>query len=372
MRILFFIGSLRAGGKERRLVELLSYLNKQKRYKILVLTAYEGIAYNKFNELDVGHICLNKNLKKREFKIFPKLYKICTRFRPEVIHTWGRMPTFYMGIISKILKVPLINNQITDSPSVLKRSFFERIIDVINFKLSTINLANSYAGLKAYKLYNKPKSKVIYNGVDFNRFINLTDINIVKKEYNIITPYCIIMVATYSPYKDYKRFIKLANYVTNLRNDISFISVGDNEMFPDIFFQLREFSNDNNRILLYGYTPHVESLINACDIGVLFSVNGEGISNSILEYMALGKPVIVDECGGTTEFVKEGYNGYFTSNKSIEDISNIIIELLNNRQKRIELGENARKTVKTIFSLERMGKDYENLYSIVIKRKSIF
>ena len=57
-------------------------------------------------------------------------------------------------------------------------------------------------------------------------------------------------------------------------------------------------------------TSNVESIVNTFTIGVLnsASIHGEGISNSITEYMALGKPVIATDCGGNRELVEDGEN----------------------------------------------------------------
>ena len=53
MKILFFIGSLRSGGKERRLVELLSYLKNKGGYEMKLVLNYNDIAYQKFNTLGI-------------------------------------------------------------------------------------------------------------------------------------------------------------------------------------------------------------------------------------------------------------------------------------------------------------------------------
>jgi glycosyltransferase involved in cell wall biosynthesis len=133
---------------------------------------------------------------------------------------------------------------------------------------------------------------------------------------------------------------------------------------PDFDRQVK-LAKGNNQILFPGRISEVEALVNACDIGVLFSnisIHGEGISNSIIEYMALGKPVIVDDCGGTNEFVIEEENGFFTTNRTIEDVGNLIIDLFRNPQKRKEIGNKAKDTVMSMFTLERMGVEFERLY----------
>jgi len=120
-------------------------------------------------------------------------------------------------------------------------------------------------------------------------------------------------------------------------------------------------------IIITGIISEVEAVVNACDIGVLFSPNGEGISNAILEYMALEKPVIANNSGGTKEIIKDGENGILITNESDFQISKIIIELIDNVELRDKLGKSGRKLIEKCFTLERMGIDYVNLYSKVLE-----
>lgn len=367
MKILYFIGSLHAGGKERRLVELISYLKGRENYEMMVVTAFEGIAYPRFQELNVKYICLHKIPKSMSLKIYAKLWRLCRDFKPDIIHTWGRMQTFYMLPVARFNGIPLINSQITDA-NVPTGEWKSRLMNYFNFQFSSVVLANSYAGLRAYGMEVSNKSRVIYNGLNLNRFVDLSDVSGIKSKYGIRTTYTVIMVASYSANKDYRRFSRVAEYVTGKRTDITFIGVGaisDTSLYEE----LKTFATENDRIIFYGQTDEVENLVNACDIGVLFSAHGEGISNSILEYMALGKAVIVDVSGGTPEFVEEGQNGFFTLGKSIQEIGDLIIHLIEHPEERERVGTNARETIRSKFVLDRMGFEFERLYREVMSKK---
>lgn len=375
MKILFFIGSLRSGGKERRLVELLTYLSDKKEYELLVLMAYNEIAYPQFKNLGINYIILDKKPQSIDIKLFVKVHTIVNQFKPDLIHTWGDMQTFYMLPTTILKKIPIFNGQITDAaPNVKDRGIFSTFINFLNFKFSSVILANSYAGLKAYSVEKSTKTKVIYNGMNLNRFTSLSDKNEIKSKYNICTKYSVIMTASFSPLKDYERFCQVAEYVTHKMNDITFIGVGAIYKNDPSYEKACKYAHNNPFILFPGRVSEVESLINACDIGVLFSNvlhHGEGISNSIIEYMALGKPVIVDDCGGTKEFVNDEENGYKITHLSIEEIGDKIIALIHNPEKREAMGNNGKKTVLTLFTLEKMGNEFEKLYKETISLKKI-
>ena len=86
-----------------------------------------------------------------------------------------------------------------------------------------------------------------------------------------------------------------------------------------------ELSSQDDRIHFKGRINDVEALVNVCTIGVLFSVDGEGFSNAIMEYTALGKPVIANNAGGTKELVRHNENGYLFIKQSEEEIVSLII-----------------------------------------------
>jgi glycosyltransferase involved in cell wall biosynthesis len=230
-------------------------------------------------------------------------------------------------------------------------------------------LANSYAGLA---VYNPPKIKsmVIYNGLNFDRFQKLIPPNIMRKDFDLKNKFTIVMVATYSKNKDYIKFFKVGIALNKLRSDFTFIGVGFYKGdFPDLFNQAIELTKNSPNLRPIPGTFDVESLVNVCDIGILFSntkVHGEGISNSIIEYMALGKPIIANDAGGTKEVVRNEENGYLIKDESPEQIAELINQLLDNPDKILEMGLNSKNRVMTEFTLPRMGEEFEKVYSSVL------
>jgi glycosyltransferase involved in cell wall biosynthesis len=363
MRIIFFIGTLSAGGKERRLIELLGYLKTHTNYNLMLVVRRDQIDFPAFNRLNIPYKILTKNYKKGDKTLQFRFYKICREFKPDIVHTWGSMPAFVSLLAIILLRIPHINSQITDAPPNFKKWSVQNIINKINFKYSTIILANSCAGLKAYRVDSLKKSGVIYNGVNLNRFQNLLSVDKIKEQFKICTPYSVIMVASFIKYKDWALYINVVKKLVSLRTDVSFFAVGDGYNLENIKQRVLDDQIDN--VIFPGRIDYVESLVNACDIGVLFSnklVHGEGISNAIIEYMALGKPVIANDAGGTKEIVKNGVNGYLITNATTEEIVNLINKLLDEKEKCLKMGEEGKKLIRESFTIERMGQEFEKVY----------
>lgn len=362
MKILFFIGTLGAGGKERRLLELLSYL-KSRKYSLVLVVRKNQIDYPIFYQLEIPYIVITDKYIKKDITLFYKFYNICKKNKPDIIHTWGSMPAFISIPTCLVLKIPHINSQITDAPPRIKKNSIQNIINKINFIYSTCIIANSNAGLVAYKINNK-KCKVIYNGLNLSRFVNLKNIKDVKAEFNIKTEFAVIMVASFIKHKNYDLFIDVAKEISFIRNDVSFIAVGDGYDFERI--KLKVTNDMIPNVIFTGKISNVEQIVNTCDIGILFSPLGEGLSNSILEYMALGKPVIANDIGGNNEIIIHGINGYLITNESIVEIASLINNLLINEEKRFKMGAEGKNIVENSFSINRMGIEFESIYNNVI------
>lgn len=212
-RILIFIGSLSSGGKERRLVEMLTYFKQKDLFEFLVVVTADNIHYKQFFELNIPYIVIKKTLSKNDPTVFFKFYNIAKNFKPDLVHTWGRIQSLYTlpTIISR--KIPLINSQITSAPPFQKKWSVNNWIDKLNFKYSTYILSNSKAGISSY---NPPpdKVKLIYNGINMQRFSNLPNIQSVKLKYGITTPYSVVMAASFTNNKDYDTFYKIAKAIT--------------------------------------------------------------------------------------------------------------------------------------------------------------
>ena len=355
MKILFFIEGLQAGGKERRLVELVKGLSNHVDLEMELVLTKEEIHYKEIYSTDIKvHFTPRRHLKK-DPKIFFKFYKIAKKFKPDIIHVWGNLPAIYAIPAKVLLKIPMINNQITSAPISISKSLLGHKLP---FLFSDRIIANSYAGLKSF---NAPKNKsgVIYNGFDFNRIKNLKEKDLIRKEFNINTKYVIGMVASFTEKKDYNSYIKAANLILKEEKDITFLCIGAGE-----FSQFKKMVKPENKdkILFLGKQENVESIMNICSIGVLATFT-EGISNSLLEFMALEKPVVVTGEGGCSELILNDKNGFLLDVGDFQGIVSKILYLLENENRLNEFGRMSGKIVIDKFNITKMIDKFKALYN---------
>lgn len=363
-KILFFTESLRAGGKERRMIELLHYFKNKTDYAMHVVTTEEEVHYKYFYDLNIPLTILKRKWLKKDPAMFVRFYRIAKQFNPDIIHTWGTMTTFYAIPSKIILRRALLANLIANAKSDFNSYSLSNLFFKSSCYYSDSIIGNSSAGFLAYGIKSK-KRCLIYNGARLERFEINADKNAVKKSIGVNTKYIVIMVASMADNKDYDLFLDIAKNVQSINKDVAFVAVGDGPNFHRIQ-KRRDEENIKNAILL-GKRNDAETLIYASDIGILCTYS-EGISNSILEYMALGKPVIATDInGGSKEIIEDGESGFIMTN-NVEQICNKINILLNNEVVRKQLGNKGRDVIEKRFTIERMGREYLKLYESIAKQ----
>ena len=365
MKVLMIIDKLTFGGRERRFVELLKWFHLNPCVTCEVVILSQNVHFKEIFDLKFKLHLLSRKSKK-DLSIFFQLYKICKSFRPDIIHSWESMPSIYAVPSAVLLNIKLINGMIAFAPSKIKPFSKLWIRSLLTFPFSSKIVSNSVAGLQSFKV---PENKAIciHNGFDDIRITNLTDNEEIKTRFGIRSNFVVGMVGAFSPRKDYVTFLKAAMQVLSKNLPITFVSVGAGE---DLNAAKSLVAKQYQKSIIFcGLQTDVESIVNVFDIGVLTTnhkIHGEGISNSILEYMALRKPVIATKGGGTGEIVINGETGFTIEPQNPDKLAEKIIFLYDNKPIALEMGNKGRLRVENEFSMDKMAKSYLELYDNVL------
>lgn len=365
IRILFLIDTLRAGGKERQLVELLKKLSLKPEFELDLLLMKQAVEYSGVYDLKVKIHFLNRKIKFDPVFFF-KLYKMVRRIKPDILHAWSAVMAFYVGPIARLLKIKNICGLVRGATNVKKYSrtwLFEKIGFIFSDKI----IANSQAGLYSRNLSKNKKAMVIRNGFDFSRIGDLEDPVNIKKRFGITTDRIVGMVGSLDDRKDNEVFIQAAKQIISRRKDVTFLIVGEGPKYDRLKSLVDE--KEKGRIVFTGRQDKIESIINIFDIGVLTSKNEffrEGISNSIMEYMALEKPVVATDSGGNPEIVGDTITGYLVKPKDPEKLVDRIEYLLTHPQIAGDMGKAGKRKIINEFDLNRMSDAYIQFYRNLI------
>ncbi|PTM15081.1 MAG: hypothetical protein DA408_00230 [Bacteroidetes bacterium] len=361
MKIMMLNDNLVKGGRERRLLELLKGLAQYPEVTCELVIFSDKIAYQEVYDLGIPlHILERKPAK--DPRVFFRLYQLCRKFQPDIIHSWGSMTSVYAIPAAKMLGIKLLNAMVADAPQNQGWRDTHWLRGRLTFPFSDAVLGNSRAGLQAYGA-PRFKSHCFHNGFDFKRIARLKPATEVRTQFGIETPLVVGMVGAVEDRKDYTLFVEVAKAVLQVRDDVSFVAVGDGKNLAAC--RARIPAAYQNRIIFTGNQNEVESIINTFDIGVLMtnqSAHGEGISNAIMEYMALGKPVVATWGGGTPEIVTEGETGYLIREATTTAWADKLIYLFDHPALAARMGAAGRLRIQHFFNLEQMTSSYFQLY----------
>jgi len=358
MKIAFVLDCFGGGGKERRCLRLIQGLNARKITEIIVIIINNNIKYTDIYKTTAKIHVLDRK-KDGTLTTYNNFRKIITDFNPENIQVFGAyLSSLYVDCYCLFHKFNYISSYVADCYP--PKTILERIIHKLNIKFANYIVGNSQAGIKAYKIPSM-KAKVIYNGYEFKENIQKPSKMILKRKLNFKENFVISMVATMSPKKDYDTYLACAKEIIKERNDILFLCIGDG--IPSV---IQHYTNsltafERKKINILGFRSDVEDILSITDISVLCTYS-EGISNSVIEAMAIGIPVLVTDGGGTNEIIKHGHNGYLLEQKNPNDLKQHIYKLLDEMEEMDTLKKNARLTIKNDFNLDKMVDAYIAIY----------
>jgi len=362
MKIIYFIDSMESGGKQRRLTELMRAIKSRQDIEFELVVMNKDIHYKEIFDLGINiHYILRKT--KRDFSVFFKFYKLCRNYKPDIIHCWDSMTAIYLVLICKLLHIKLVNGMVVSAPIDQDTLNHIRLRARLTFPFSDVVIGNSKAGLLAYTAPEN-KSVVVYNGFNFDRIENLISREIIKKQIKTDSNYLIGMVASFVDYKDFKTYYRAAKILLDKRKDITFLAIGadtDSNESKDI---IGDQYIEHFRLL--GKISGVESFVNAMDICVLATFT-EGVSNSILEYMALGKPVVATSGGGTNEIVLDNKTGFLIKPSDPDELAKKLEILLNDSDLRTKMGLAGKERILDEFSIDQMVRKCLDAYNNVLK-----
>ncbi|MEP6637464.1 MAG: glycosyltransferase, partial [Acidobacteriota bacterium] len=165
--------------------------------------------------------------------------------------------------------------------------------------------------------------------------------------------------------KDHPTFLRAAHRVIAAVPNAAFVIAGEGELLHETRALAAELGIERNTFFI-GRCARVADLLAVSDICVLSS-SAEGFSNSILEYMAAARPVVVTDVGGAREAVVEGETGYLVASGDDRTMADRLISLLREPEHAGEMGQRGHQMVKEKFSSEAQVVRTQNLYDRLLE-----
>lgn len=372
--VLYPVNELKIGGAEQQLLELVRGLDKR-RFHPIVAPLYPGGALEReFRALpDVELLQLHRAGKYDPSPLW-RVGQVLRSRQVDVIQPFLTPATFFGLLPSLALGTPL--KVVTERCGVRRtRQVGYRIYRTVEdwlTKYADVVVANSAAGrnLLMQRGILDEKIRVVYNGINRERLQpDWVNVAVQRRRLGVPEPGFVVgMLASLTPAKGHDVFLRAAARVAGRRSDVRWAIVGDGPLRSELEEAVSALGL-SDRVVFFGNQRRIADYLASCDLLVSASRDNEGCSNSILEAMGLGIPVIATNVGGNCELVEHDRTGYLVPVGDDVALAEAIEGALDNASDTREVAANGHRMVEERFGLERMVAQYETLYTELLERR---
>jgi len=211
--------------------------------------------------------------------------------------------------------------------------------------------------------FNGSKIKSIPTGVDTDIFNPDRPFSNIREELNLNPSAPLVgAVSVIRSWKGLDYLVKAAPLILKEIPDVKFLIAGDGTHRKTLEKTIEE-TGVGDKFYLPGHREDVASIMNSIDILVHPSYANEGVPQTVLQAMAMKKPVIVSDIPALREVVIDNKTGIIVPLKDPEGIARAVIKLLLDKKLTKELGENGMNLAKRSYSFKLMLDKLEDLYA---------
>jgi len=344
------------GGLENGVVNVINGLPKEK-YRHVVIALTEATEFADRLRDDVRVRSIGKRPGK-DFGAYVRLYKVLRALRPMIVHT-RNVGTLDCALVALLARVPIrIHGEhgwdIFDPDGTSKkyrffRRFFYRFVNrVVTVSKDLERWLISVVGIQAAKVRH------ICNGVDTDRF---------RPDKASLAATGEVVLGSVTRFSAIKDPLNLVNAFVKLRErgePVRLLMIGDGELH-DRATEALEDAGLVSSCWLPGSRDDIPELLRSMDVFTLGSLR-EGISNTVLEAMASGLPIVATDTGGNAELIEVGKNGVLVSPGDTEALADAISDYIRDEKRRTDHGHASRERAMSRYSLTRMVDNYQSLY----------
>ncbi|MDN5080227.1 glycosyltransferase [Aliarcobacter butzleri] len=363
--ILFIVPSMRTGGSEKVILNLVNNIDRTKFIPILVLLKKEG---HFLNEIDNNIAIIDLNVKQARFAIF-KLYFLIRKRNPSfVFSTLGHLNliiSFIKYFLPSSIKFIARESSIPSfSHSNIKNGWiFKLLYKLLYNNFDKIVSQSNYMKNDLIKNYNIESSKlaVINNPIDIEKIRQLSmqenrDIKLSPEKINILSVGRLNSV---------KRYELQLDILKSLGDKFTLTIIGEGIEINSLLEKINILKL-KNQIEFLGLKTNPYMYMKKFDC-LLVTSKYEGFPNVVLEANLCGIPVLGFNCpGGISEIIINNYNGFLVENNNTK----LLLDTIKSFNKSVFDRNEISKNIEEKYALEKIIKEYENLFLVLEKENN--
>lgn len=366
MKILHLVWNLIRGGTEGQCARVAMELARRGETHRVVVFRREGFFLEPVEEI-CGPVEAIGIRSMARWGTLVALRRLARRIREEkfdLVHAWDADAAIFGQVAAGWAGVPLITSrrdlgQIYPAHKIWLMKRADR-------KAASI-VANASAIVDEFVRRGTPRDRftVIPNILDAVEFDRLAALSF-SREAELPPGERVVLVARLDPEKDVATFVQAAERVLKVHPTASFVVAGDGVEKPRLERMARNRGLGSAMVFL-GDVTEAPALLARCRIGVLTPSRNEGLSNTILEYMAAGLSVVATDCGGNRELVDDGRGGRVVAAGDAYAVADAVVDLLRKPVEAREMGNYNRARVTETFQPGAVGDRFQAVYERVGK-----
>ncbi len=359
--VLHLCESSETGGAENVVISIIENLDKS-RYRSLICLLSDGWLKRQLDKRQIETVVIPQP-HSIDFPWLFRLYRLLKARCIHVMHSHEFATNVYASLVSKVTGIPVVTtahgkNYYGDR---LRRRMAYRFVAR---QSRMVAVSDDLKRFLTERVAIPPASiRVVHNGIDVRRYAANGSNHATREELGIGASQPVIgTVGNLFEVKGQIYLLRACKGLVAAIPNFVLLVAGEGDQLGTLEQEARDLGIAGN-VKFLGFREDVPRLLQAIDVFVLPSLS-EGLPLSVLEALALQKPVVATNVGGIPEVVEDSVTGFLGPPRNPEALMDKIVLLLRHPELAADLGRAGRKRVQEAFSLEQMIREYQSLYEI--------
>ena len=362
-----------AGGSERQVVELMNALDRRE-FRPIFICSQQRVPTPLWDKIECEKHLTNlfSLLSWKAVKTLIWLSRFLRKEAVDLVITFFPDSTLLGVLAARLANVKCVVSTRRDMGYWYDRKTVA-MFKILN-RMTTRVLANSHAVKQqaiAVENLDPERVDVIHNGIDLAGFDDAPAVEL-RSKYPAIqrSDEIVGLVANFDrKIKRVDLFIKAAAEVLGKRPSVKFFIVGGGIRETELR-QLVETLGISKSVIFAGHVENTPAFVKNFGVGVLCS-DSEGLSNTIIEYMAAGLPCVATAVGGNVELVRHMETGLLVEKDNASALAEAILSILQNKSAAQKMGKNARIAIENTHSWKKQIIEFEYYFRSLADYKTV-
>ena len=369
-KVLWLIKGLGLGGAERLLVGALPYLDREAfDYQVGYFLPWKDVLVPQFEMREIPVTCFGAG-RPLGLRSLGSVCRYLREHRVDVLHAHLPWASIIGRLAARRCYVPAV--LYTEHGCWSRLNPLTRLCNRLTLGWNDLTIAVSDEVHASMQGVNGQAVKTITNGIDSAGLIATRDErDAVRREFGIgANDFMIINVANLTPVKNHELLIRAFAGLMRRCPDSSLVLVGQLRETTESVRQLVAELGLQDRVVITGPRTDVPRIVRAADVFALSS-HSEGLPVSLLEAMALAKPVVCTDVGGIPGVVSDGIEGLLVPVGQPETMADRLVALFDNAELRQRMGQAGREKVEAEYDISVMVRLVEDEYRRILQKKGV-